>query len=272
MMTDPCVLECSKSPAIHNAALKEAGLDYVYIPLLVDDFEGFIRGLPDNDWHGLSVTIPHKTAALNAAAEKDPVADNIGAANTLVRLPSGGFKAYNTDWFAAIKSIEKSMGASSDDTSPLEGKTVVVIGAGGAGRALAFGAASRGAKVIIANRTADKAVELSKQLKPEGLGISLSDLQSGAVHGDVLVNTTSVGMHPEEGNSPVPAQVAGSFSVVFDAVYTPLYTKLLKDAQDAGSIVVTGEKMFVGQAAEQFEIFTGHKAPVELMTKVVLGH
>jgi len=272
----------SKSPAIHNGALCKSGLnDYVYIPLLVDDFDGFVRSLPDEDWVGLSVTIPHKAAALAAAAEADEVASSIAAANTLVRLGNGkGFKAYNTDWLAAITSIEHAMteaGMTSGDsgegegTSPLAGKTVVVLGAGGAGRALAFGAASRGASVIVANRTAAKAVELAEQLRPKGRGVSLDDLCSGKVGGDVLVNTTSVGMQPNDDESPVPEHVTAAFKVVFDAVYTPLQTKLLRDAERAGAVVVTGEKMFVGQAAEQYRLFTQQEPDTELMTDIVLG-
>lgn len=268
----------SKSPAIHNGVLGQSGLtDYVYIPLLVDDFDRFIQSLPDEDWIGLSVTIPHKGAALAAAAEADEVANSIAAANTLVRMGSGkGFKAYNTDWLAAITSIENAMaeaGMSSGDAvaSPLAGKTVVVLGAGGAGRALAFGAASRGASVIIANRTASKAVELAEQLSPKGRGVSLDDLGSGKVGGDVLVNTTSVGMQPNDGKSPVPEHVTATFKVVFDAVYTPLHTKLLRDAEKAGAVVVTGEKMFVGQAAEQYRLFTQQEPDTDLMTDIVLG-
>lgn len=270
----------SKSPAIHNGALGKAGLtDYVYIPLLVDDFDRFVTSLPDDDWVGLSVTIPHKGAALKAAAEADEVASSIAAANTLVRIGEGkGFKAYNTDWLAAIVSIEQAMvengmGSATAGVSPLAGRTVVVLGAGGAGRALAFGAASRGASVVIANRTAEKAVALAEQLEPKGRGISLDDLSSGALGGglDVLVNTTSVGMQPNDNESPVPEHVAASFKVVFDAVYTPLHTKLLRDAEKAGAIVVTGEKMFVGQAAEQYRLFTQQEPDTGLMTDIVLG-
>jgi len=254
--------------------LNQAGLDYVYIPLLVDDFKKFKDSLPDDDWAGLSVTIPHKTAALKEADEADDVAQRIGAANTLVRMENGDFKAYNTDWLAAISSIEKAMVSNSmaqSEETALTNKTVVIIGAGGAGRALAFGAASRGAHVIVANRTVEKAIDLANQLEPLGQGVSLGDLQDGNVVGDVLVNTSSVGMLPREDESPVPAQVASSFGVVFDAVYTPLRTKLLTDAEKGGAVIVTGEKMFVGQAAAQFFLFTGSKPDEALMTDIVLG-
>jgi 3-dehydroquinate dehydratase / shikimate dehydrogenase len=266
----------SKSPAIHNAAMGDAGFDGVYVRLLVDDMQVLLDSLRDEwDWAGLSVTIPHKEAALRGAASSDEVAASIGAANTLVRQADGSFKAYNTDWSAAISAIERGMdgsGRSEDATSsPLRNTTVVVVGAGGAGRALAFGALSRGAEVIVANRTVGKAEELAAALGPGARGVALSAVASGEVSGDVLVNTTSVGMHPKDNETPVPASALGKYKVVFDAVYTPLHTRLLKEAASFGCTIVTGDEMFVGQAADQFRLFTGLEPPVELMRQVVLG-
>lgn len=266
----------SKSPAIHNAAMGAAGFDGVYVPLLVDDMARFLAEFADEpDWAGLSVTIPHKGAALAGAAGADGVAAAIGAANTLVRQGDGSWRAYNTDWSAAIAAIERGLGgtgaAADADASPLRGKTVVVLGAGGAGRALAFGAASRGAQVVIANRSVARAEELAAALGPATRGVSLDAVASGAVGGDVLANTTSVGMHPDEEATPVPAAVLSSYDLVFDAVYTPLHTRLLRDAAAAGCATVTGDEMFVGQAADQFRLFTGLEAPVEQMRRVVLG-
>ncbi|KAI7844252.1 hypothetical protein COHA_002050 [Chlorella ohadii] len=265
----------SRSPAIHNAALQQLGLNAVYVPLLVDDMARFLATFTDADWIGFSVTIPHKQAALEGAQEVDPVAAQIGAVNTLVRQEDGSLKGYNTDWSAAIAAIERGLDPatpSSTDasSSPLAGKTVVVVGAGGAGRALAFGAAVKGAKVVIANRSVQKAADLAAQLDPPASACSLEDLASGAVRGDVLANTTSVGMHLQEDETPVPAAALPGFQLVFDAVYTPLHTRLLKEAAAAGCTVVTGETMFVGQAADQFKLFTGKDAPVDLMRTVVL--
>ena len=269
----------SKSPALHNAAMAEINFDGVYVPLLVDDMASFLAAFADDpDWAGLSVTIPHKEAALKAAASSDAVATAIGAANTLIRQQDGTFKAFNTDWMAAISAIERGLGGSGSEedaeNSPLKGKTVVVVGAGGAGRAVAFGAASRGAHVVIANRSAARAVDLAAQITPPARGVDLQEVASGAVYGDVLVNTTSVGMHPLEDATPVPASALGAYTLVFDAVYTPLQTRLLREAAHAGCAVVTGDEMFVGQAAAQFELFTGVEGegvPVELMRRVVLG-
>lgn len=276
----------SKSPAIHNASFADRNVDSVYVPLLVDDMPSFLKTFSSpafkDDWLGFSVTIPHKGAALKGAAEADPVAAQIGAVNTLIRQADGGMKGYNTDWSAAISAIERGLvkgGKAGSADQPLLGKMVVVIGAGGAGRALAFGAASRGAKaVVIANRNKARAEELAASLAASSPSIAcsacaLDDLASFSGDNLILVNTTSVGMHPHEDETPVShsTKVLSSYQLVFDAVYTPRYTKLLREAGEAGCLVVTGDEMFVGQAADQFKLFTNMEAPVELMRRVVLG-
>jgi 3-dehydroquinate dehydratase/shikimate dehydrogenase len=193
----------------------------VYVPLLVDSMPDFMAAFEGHDFAGFSVTIPHKHAALEAAAEVDPVAGQIGAVNTLVRRPGGGWKGYNTDWHAAIGAIERGLaggeqpGASSSGSgggggSPLKGRTFVVVGAGGAGRALAFGAASRGARVLIANRGHERAEALAAAVPGGGAGVvDWEALQRGEVGGDVLANTTSVGMVPDVEATPVPAAAVG---------------------------------------------------------------
>jgi 3-dehydroquinate dehydratase/shikimate dehydrogenase len=286
----------SKSPLLHNNAFQAAEWDGVYVPLLIDDLPRFLAAFPPGDpllgFEGLSVTIPHKGAALEAAAEADGVAARIGAANTLVRSAGGRYKAFNTDWVAAIAAIERGLlrrrrgpGAGEQEAdvespsllprlcdpseSPLRGRAVVVVGAGGAGRALAFGAASRGAaRVVVANRTLDRAAALAADVgaaypEVEAEGCDLAALASGSVRGDVVANTTSVGMcaRPGEGDAeatPVPRDAlrAGGFSLAFDAVYTPRATRLLRDAEAEGLVVVDGVAMFVGQAVEQYRLFT----------------
>jgi 3-dehydroquinate dehydratase/shikimate dehydrogenase len=271
----------SKSPAIHNAAFKELGLgtDAVYVPLLVDSFQPFLQTIENDscfrDWQGFSVTIPHKEAALaGATGGADAVTRKIGAANTLIRVDSAStsmFKAYNTDWSAAIGAIERALGGS------LKGLAVVVLGAGGAGRALAFGAAAAGAdRVVIANRSEQRAHQVAASVGEKAQGTSLEAVASGQVSGDILINTTSVGMAGKSvDKSPLEStdttSILGRYKLVFDAVYTPLHTKLLQDAQAAGCKVVTGDEMFVGQAADQFLLFTGQQAPTELMRRIVLG-
>lgn len=310
----------SRSPQLHNAAMAAAGLDSVYMPLLVDNLQSFLNTYSSPDYKGFSVTIPHKLAALECADEVDSVAQQIGAVNTLIRQDDGTLKGFNTDWSAAVTAIEEGLhsdshavaeltssqhstqaesgsGPSSSSSDPtaslgaeeattsgrvfeegqgerqsesvLKGRTVVVIGAGGAGRALAFGAAHKGAKVIIANRSTDKAEKLAAQIAGGAQVVSLDQLSSGEVKGDILANTTSIGMHPQEDATPVSASALSNFELVFDAVYTPMDTKLLQDARSAGCKTVSGVEMFIGQAAEQFELFTSQRAPVDLMRQVV---
>lgn len=300
----------SRSPALHNAAIEASGgsIDAVYLPFQVDDLRSFLGAFDEgSDYGGFSVTIPHKLAALENSASADPLAASIGAANTLVRdSNTGELRAFNTDAPAAIGAIEEGLrqrregkdgsaasSSSSSSKSPLGGKTVVVLGAGGAGRALAFGAASAGAAaVVVANRDEDKAKALTSDLKAAfgGLrseGVSLAALVAETGSGppltkkfDVVANTTSVGMSrkgqpstesPLGSDDAATAKFLSGCEVVFDAVYTPLQTKLLRDAEAAGCGLVSGLEMFVGQAALQFELFfPGTKAPVELMRKAVL--
>ena len=263
----------SKSPALHNPCLDAAGVDACYVPFLVKDIKSFLKNplFGREDFVGFSVTIPHKEAALEACAEVDPVAKQIGAVNTLVRQPDGSLKGYNTDYAAAIDAIEDAMERKTGTPAraSLEGKTVVVIGAGGAGRALAFGAKFKGANVVIANRSIDRARALAEACG--GVAVTLEDLANGGVKGDVLANTTSVGMQPNVDDTPAPASALQGYSVVFDAVYTPLETRLVREAKEAGGEIASGLDMFVGQAARQFELFTGKQAQVELMRETVLS-
>eukprot|EP00197_Chlamydomonas_leiostraca_P004102 CAMPEP_0202872118 /NCGR_PEP_ID=MMETSP1391-20130828/20452_1 /ASSEMBLY_ACC=CAM_ASM_000867 /TAXON_ID=1034604 /ORGANISM="Chlamydomonas leiostraca, Strain SAG 11-49" /LENGTH=542 /DNA_ID=CAMNT_0049553083 /DNA_START=98 /DNA_END=1726 /DNA_ORIENTATION=+ len=269
----------SKSPLIHNTAFQHIGHDGVYVPLLVDDLPRFLDAFAGHpDFQGFSVTIPHKEAALKAAKQVDPVAAKIGAVNTLIRQPDGSFKGYNTDWCAAIDAIERqlsssgtsSSGSGSSGSSPLAGKTFLVLGAGGAGRALAFGAADRGAKVLITNRSRERAEQLAASL-PGSSVVAWEDVQAGKVKADVLANSTSLGMAPKDNESPVPAATINNYGLVFDAVYTPVWTQLLLDAKAGGCQVVDGLQMFVGQAVLQFQHFTGKQAPTELMQSTLVN-
>ena len=258
----------SMSPAIHNAALQRRGVDGVYVPLLVEDLPAFLDAAEPLDlFSGFSVTIPHKEAALRAAGEVDPVAGSIGAVNTLVRRADGAYFGTNTDWLAAISAVEEGLGGAGS----LEGKVAVVIGAGGAGKALAFGAKAKGARVVVANRNLGRAQQLAAEVGGEA--VPLEALQGSGVPGDVLLNTTSVGMHGGAvGESPASreALAASKYRLVFDAVYNPLETRLLRDAREQGALTVSGVEMFIGQAAEQFRLFTGEEPPVELMRQVVM--
>ncbi|CAH8361575.1 unnamed protein product [Eruca vesicaria subsp. sativa] len=265
----------SKSPVVHNQAFKSVDFNGVYVHLLVDDLASFLKTYSSSDFAGFSCTIPHKEAALKCCDEVDPLAKSIGAVNTILRRQSDGkLLGYNTDCIGSISAIEDGLRSSSDpssvpsSSSPLAGKTVVVIGAGGAGKALAYGAKEKGAKVVIANRTYERALELAEEIG--GRALSLEDLDNfHPEDGMVLANTTSMGMQPNVDETPISKDALKHYALVFDAVYTPRITRLLREAEECGAITVSGSEMFVRQAYEQFEIFTGLPAPKELYWQIM---
>ncbi len=250
----------SISPAIHNTAFAEKGLNWVYIPFKVENVTSAFSGLMEIDIQGCSVTVPHKQSIMKLLDEIDPLARSIGAVNTVVSQ-NGKFGGYNTDCTAAITALKEAIGRGN---LALKGKTILVVGAGGASRAIAFGLHKEDANVIITNRTYEKAVILGKDVGCKYCKMQeLSNLKI-----DILVNATSVGMYPNVDEIPVPVDVLKPGMVVFDIVYNPLETQLLFEAKNRGCIMVNGLAMFINQAAAQFELWTGQKAPKELMTKV----
>ncbi|KAL2900590.1 Bifunctional 3-dehydroquinate dehydratase/shikimate dehydrogenase chloroplastic, partial [Bienertia sinuspersici] len=261
----------SKSPLMFNAAFKSDGFDGIYVPLLVENVPNFLLTYSSPDFIGYSVTIPHKMAGLECCEEVDPIAKAIGAINCLVRRPSDGKLAgYNFDYMGAIEAIEEGLqdGGSIAPISPLAGKLCVVIGAGGAGKALAYGGKAKGARVVVANRTLESAADLAN--KVGGKAISLDELDDFAPEeGMVLVNTTSVGMKPKTNETPISKKALKHYALVFDAVYTPKLTRLLRESQESGAIIVYGTEMLLNQAFKQYEQFTGLPAPKELMREVL---
>lgn len=265
----------SKGPILHNQAFRETGYNGVYVPLLVDNLAEFLRVYSAPDFAGFSVGIPHKEAAAKCCDEIEPLAQSIGAVNTLVRRQSDGkLIGYNTDCEGAISAIEDGFRGEasykrSDSGSPLAGKLFVLVGAGGAGRALAFGAKQRGARVVIANRNYERAKNLAKAVG--GDAISMEELENYCPEtGMVLANTSAIGMQPNVNATPLSKEALEPYSLVFDAVYTPRETRLLKEAKEAGKIVVSGLEMFIRQAIGQYQLFTGNTAPAELMRSIVI--
>ena len=244
----------SKSPLIHNAALTAAGLPGVYVPFRCEDPVTFWKAC--GPWiQGLSVTLPHKEKLLEAAA-LEPLAEAIGALNTLWQ-DGGTVRGANTDAGAIVSCVA---GAAGD----LRGKSVLVLGAGGVARAAVHALAQAGARVTITNRTRARAEELAAEV-----GATVSD-DGREVAYDILVNGTSQGMgKPEE--TPWPAERHRPGTVVFDTVYTPRETRLLRDARAAGATPVYGGDMFLHQAEAQFRRFTGQEAPVGVMARALAG-
>uniref|UniRef100_A0A0C9QS28 shikimate dehydrogenase (NADP(+)) n=1 Tax=Wollemia nobilis TaxID=56998 RepID=A0A0C9QS28_9CONI len=265
----------SKGPILHNQAFRETEYDGVYVPLLVDDLAEFLRVYSAPDFAGFSVGIPHKEAAVKCCNEVQPLAQSIGAVNTIVRRQGDGkLIGYNTDCEGAISAIEDGLRGeigyqSSGNSSPLDGKLFVLIGAGGAGRALAFGAKQRGARVVIANRNFERAKALASAVGAEAICMEEVDSFHPET-GMVLANTSAIGMQPNVNATPLSKESLGPYSLVFDAVYTPRETRLLREAKEAGKTVVSGLEMFIRQAIGQYELFTGNPAPAELMRKIVV--
>jgi len=259
VMGDP--IAHSMSPAIHNAAFAQLAMDAVYLPFRVtDDAAEFTRRIfGEVGLQGLSVTIPHKEAVIASLDRVDPVAERMGAVNT-VAATEGGLYGTNTDSAAACDSLEAALGGS------LEGRRIGVCGAGGAARAIVYGAADRGAEVLIANRTRSRAERLAAET---GAAVCGPEELAGAGL-DALVNATSVGMAPNRDSCPVADEALREGLVVFDTVYNPLETTLLARARSRGCVTVDGMEMFVGQAAAQFELWTGQAAPGGLMRSVAL--
>ncbi|WP_226007935.1 shikimate dehydrogenase [Natrinema salinisoli] len=250
----------SLSPPMHEAAYDELGLEARYVTFEPEreEIDDAIRGADALGIAGLNVTIPFKQDALEIVAPED-LATRIGAVNTIDFSGSGPPTGYNTDAVGALRAFR-------DHDVEIDGARAVVVGAGGAGRAVAFGLADAGATVAIANRTEPKAHDLADEV-PRATGHRLADIEQLVAGADVLVNATSVGM--EEDATPVPADALHGDLAVLDAVYRPLETRLLRDAADAGATTVDGAWMLLYQGVEAFEIWTDRDAPVDAMNEAL---
>ncbi|KAK4841176.1 hypothetical protein QYF36_000141 [Acer negundo] len=269
----------SKGPILHNPAFRHTQYNGIYVPLLVDDIKEFFATYTGIDFAGFSIGIPHKEAAVACCDEVHPLAKSIGAVNTIIRRPiDGKLVGYNTDCEASISAIEDALrerqvsngnGVASHITSLLAGKTFVLVGAGGAGRALAFGAKSRGARVVIFNRNYERAKALAHAISGEALPYECLQ-EYCPENGMILANASAIGMEPNSNQSPIPKEALKAYEVVFDAVYTPRNTRLLREAAEVGANVVSGVEMFIRQALGQFRLFTGGLAPEDFIRKLVL--
>lgn len=255
----------SLSPHIHNAGFEAAGLNKVYVPFRVrpEDLKQFIHDCRELGVKGLSVTIPHKEEVLQYKAKYDEATQAIGAANTLV-WQDETWVAFNTDYRAAMSCLDAVYG-SPETESELRGKEVLVLGAGGVARPIVVGLSRRGANITIASRTPQRADDLAIFCKGKSVAWGLR--HSGKA--DLIINCTPVGMHPNLDDSPVDKKYLKPGMVVFDTVYNPEQTLLLKDAREAECETITGVDMFVGQAGLQFRYFTGQDFPHEKMKQVI---
>lgn len=263
-------VEHSFSPPMHNAAFAELGLDYVYVAFDVNpnDLKSAVEGAKSLNIKGFNVTIPHKIEVMQYLDELDEVARLIGAVNT---IDFKNLKGYNTDGIGAVRAIE--------EVTSIKDKNVVVAGAGGASRAISFYLAKFGAgSMTILNRNANKAKDLAGDvLKSDLIGDvgadSISEIDSYLKDADILVDTTPLGMDPHVNDEPIAKSDAMHDGlVVFDAVYNPNETVLLKEAIKAGAKPVYGIKMLLYQGAESFKIWTGKDAPIDVMQDALNKH
>ncbi|MBN2316054.1 MAG: shikimate dehydrogenase [Sedimentisphaerales bacterium] len=272
VIADP--VDHSLSPAIHNACFAEKGMNRLYLPLLVKggslEFDTFIINARLRPWlhfHGFSVTIPHKHSALKYVETNqgviEPLAQKIGAANTLLIGPNEKLAAYNTDYAGALDAITAGMGITRADLKALP---IAVVGAGGVSRAIVAGLSDAGAIIKIYNRTVEKAKKLATEFNCTFS--PLEDLRK--MDARIIVNCTSIGMHPKVDATPVPKEALNSDMAVFDTVYNPARTLLLREAREKGAKTIDGIAMFVNQAMAQFKLFTGTGGNPDLMKHVVL--
>ena len=264
-------IEHTLSPTIQNAAFNHLKLDFVFLAFRVKaaDLENSIRGIRGLGVHGLNVTMPHKIAIISYLDEVDPIVNFLNSANTILNK-DGKLLGFNTDGVGALKALQ-------ENGSELSDKKVLLLGAGGAAKAIAFVLAKKVEELVILNRAAKKAKELAKALgqmfnKEVSGGVLTSDTIAKNLRGsDILINATSVGMKPNLDQSLVAPKWLRSDLIVMDIVYDPVETKLAKDAKAVGAKVISGVEMLVYQGALSFEIWTGCMAPIEVMRKAALN-
>ncbi|CAG0940221.1 partial 3-dehydroquinate dehydratase / shikimate dehydrogenase, partial [Candidatus Brocadiaceae bacterium] len=255
----------SISPVIHNTLFREMNFNSIYVPFKVDNVADFIREFRELDVKGYSVTIPHKESVLNHLDAIDPMAKKIGAVNTIVNK-DGRLVGYNTDCRAAIQALEdiNQVSATGAKNDRLKGRHVTLLGAGGAARAIAFGLQERGAQVTIVNRNYERAQSLARDV-----GCLYREFDNlPEIKTDILINATPVGMFPSVNETPIDKNQLKPDMIVFDTIYNPLETKLLRDAKTQGCKILGGLPMFINQAAAQFELWTGVTPPPELIRKI----
>ncbi len=249
----------SASPSMHNAGYKELNLDFRYVGFQVEDIGKGINAMKTLGIRGYSVSLPHKVDVMQFLDEIEPLAKSIGAVNTVVN-DNGKITGYNSDCEGSVLALE--------EKTSINGKNVLIIGAGGAARAIVFGVKEKGGIVTIINRTNEKAKSLAE--KAQTSWVSRENLKRELEKADIIINTTSFGMKPNINQRMIPKECLKPEHIVFDIVYVPKNTQLLKDAKEVGCTIVYGYKMLLYQAVKQFRLFTGQEAPVEVMEEALL--
>ena len=259
----------SLGPLLHNHMFQRLKVNAVYLPFRVPrgQFPQAVEEYEEIPVHGYSVTIPHKEAAAQLAREKEPNVETTGAANTLVRRDDGKFSAANTDYAAAVDSLKSFLAQKAQDgpVTQLSQVSVLLLGAGGVARAIAHSLHREGSQITITSRTEDRTQRLAEEVKCKAVDWHARH----NVTFDVLINCTPVGMHPNVDEAPVHFSVLRPGVIVFDTIYNPETTLLIREARSRGCETITGVDMFVRQAARQFELFVGQTPDQATMRGIV---
>ncbi len=248
----------SLGAAMHLAGYRALGLPFTYVPFKVADLAGAIAGMRALGIRGFGVSMPYKQAIIPLLDALDVQASRIGAVNTVVN-EEAGITGHNTDAYGAVRAIEEEI--------HIVGQRVLLLGAGGAARAVAHGVRDKGAELTIANRDRDKAEALAVETGAHAAGL---DEATRAGEYAIVINATSKGMGEVDRASPIPEAALREGQVVMDIVYKPIETELILAARRRGARAIHGGRMLLHQAARQFELYTGHEAPLEVMEAALL--
>ena len=244
----------SLSPAMHNAAFRKLELNAAYVAFPVTELRQAVAGLKALGVQGVSVTIPFKEEIIPLLDELDADAAQIGAVNTVVNR-QGFLKGYNTDWLGAVAALK--------EKTAITGKHFLLLGAGGAARAIVYGIIGNHGRVTVTDLDAPRAEALARDFTVEAIPLNALKQCPAAI----LVNATPVGLAPDVAGIPIDPKLLGRFRLVMDIVYRPLTTRLLKEAQARGCATLDGLQMLIHQAEAQFHLFTGLAAPTETMSQ-----
>lgn len=262
----------SLSPIIQNAAFGALDLNFVFLAYKVktSGLEDAVNGARALNIRGLNVTMPHKTRIIDFLDRIDLSAQIIKSVNTVLNKENLLF-GFNTDGVGALRALKE------NGVEP-KGRKVLLLGAGGAARAIAYTLAKEADELVVLNRTVKSSHNLAKLLektvgkKVASGSLSISDIQRNLQDSDILINATSLGMKPKPQESPVPIKLLRRDLSVMDIVYNPIETRLIKDAKSIGAVVIGGIEMLIYQGAASFEIWTGKSAPIQVMKKAALSH
>ncbi|MFA5572236.1 MAG: shikimate dehydrogenase [Crenarchaeota archaeon] len=265
-------IEHSLSPIMHNTAFQSLNLDFIYLAFKVksSSIGDAINGIRALNIRGLNVTMPHKKNVMRHLDRIDLSAQLIDSVNTILNKENLLF-GFNTDGVGAVKALK-------ENGVELKGRKILLLGAGGAARAIAYAVAKESDELAILNRTVKDAQTLSKLVEKAANkristgSLSHTDIESNLRDSDILINATTIGMKPRYDETVVPTKLLRQNLSVMDIIYNPLETKLVKDAKAAGAKVVSGVEMLIYQGAASFEIWTGKQAPVEVMRKAALTY